>query len=184
MDPAELERLAELAAQVPRDQAIVELGSYRGGSASALALGARNGGGAHVTCIDPWPQPRANEPDPGHAERQRGALEAFRSTMSAQGWPVTALRAHSHNIAPRWVQPVGLLFIDGDHSYDAVAADFRSWLSLLAPGAWLVFHDYFDDGECTLPGDTARVIDELVIPTGLFHVEPMTLKLWVGRRRW
>ena len=98
------------------------------------------------------------------------------------GWPVTGLRARSVDVAPMWLQPVGLLFVDGDHSYGSVVADYLAWFALIAPGGWLAFHDYFDDGELTIRGDTARVIDDVVIPSGLWGPGELTKKLWVARR--
>jgi hypothetical protein len=37
---------------------------------------------------------------------------------------------------------IALLHIDGNHDEAAVAQDFESWSSRLAPGAWIVFDDY------------------------------------------
>ena len=37
--------------------------------------------------------------------------------------------------------PVDLLFIDGDHSYEGVAADYRLYRPLVRPGGLIVFHD-------------------------------------------
>lgn len=182
MSERELERLATIAADVMPDQAIVEIGSYRGRSSSVMAAAARFGNGARVTAIDLWPQPNQHERDLDHADRQRGALEAFTATMEAQGWPVTPLRAHSVNIADSWIQPVGLAFIDGDHSYAAVAHDYHAWGPLVARGGVIAFHDYFDDADLSVPGDTARVIDELVMASGLWADEGLTDKLWIGRR--
>ena len=36
---------------------------------------------------------------------------------------------------------VDFLFIDGDHTYDGVAADFHSYSSLVRPGGMIAFHD-------------------------------------------
>ncbi len=38
-------------------------------------------------------------------------------------------------------EPVDLLFIDGDHSYEGVAADYRLYHPLVRPGGLIVFHD-------------------------------------------
>jgi len=38
--------------------------------------------------------------------------------------------------------PVHLLFIDGDHSYQAVAKDIAGWTPLIVPGGVVIFHDF------------------------------------------
>src|SRR5690606_15270126 len=47
-------RLREYAAKVPADQAIVELGAFKGRTTGWLALGASEGNGAVVHSVDPW----------------------------------------------------------------------------------------------------------------------------------
>jgi cephalosporin hydroxylase len=39
---------------------------------------------------------------------------------------------------------VDILFIDGDHSYNAVISDFKMYSSLVAPGGYIIFDDYLD----------------------------------------
>jgi predicted O-methyltransferase YrrM len=51
-----------------------------------------------------------------------------------------------------------MVFIDGDHAYEAVLRDYRDWSPLLRPGGVLAFHDV---GRSATPGP-ARVIDEFV----------------------
>src|SRR5690606_15850738 len=63
-EPAALDWLEKAAADVPADQAIVELGVYRGDSLVRLALGSRAGNGARVWGIDPWGLPGAYESRP------------------------------------------------------------------------------------------------------------------------
>lgn len=41
-------------------------------------------------------------------------------------------------------EKLDLLFIDGNHTYDAVASDFRSFASMVAAGGFVVFHDISD----------------------------------------
>lgn len=169
--------LEELAGGVPPGWAIIEIGSYTGVSAMAMAYGAGQGRGAHVTCIDPWPQPRPGEPDQAHAERQRHAEELFKRNMALALWPVTALKAWSTDVAKMWIQPVGMLFIDGDHRYEAVRADYEAWLPHLAPGCWLVMHDYIGEVD-----GVARVVDELIRPSGLWNAAAPVDTMWIARR--
>ena len=42
-------------------------------------------------------------------------------------------------------RPLDVLFIDGDHSYDGVSADFRAYSSLVRPGGLIGFHDIVPD---------------------------------------
>jgi predicted O-methyltransferase YrrM len=58
----------------------------------------------------------------------------------------TVIRADSHE--PQTVRSldglrgtVDLLFIDGDHSYDGVRADFEDYAPLVRPGGLIAFHD-------------------------------------------
>jgi predicted O-methyltransferase YrrM len=37
--------------------------------------------------------------------------------------------------------PIDFLFIDGDHTYEGVKADFRDYASLVRPGGVIAFHD-------------------------------------------
>ena len=38
-------------------------------------------------------------------------------------------------------QPLDFLFIDGDHRYEGVKADFEMYSPLVRPGGWIAFHD-------------------------------------------
>lgn len=40
--------------------------------------------------------------------------------------------------------PVDFMFIDGDHSYDGVRADFYNYASLVKSGGYIAFHDIVD----------------------------------------
>lgn len=56
---------------------------------------------------------------------------------------VTPIRAFSVDAAAKWDGPeIGLLFIDGSHTYEDVKADYQAWLPHLAPGAVVALDDY------------------------------------------
>lgn len=72
----------------------------------------------------------------------------------------------SEMVARSWSEGnVGLLWIDGDHRYEAVHRDYHSWSRLLVNDATVAFHDE------SAPG-VARLIGELkeqgkIVPVGI-----------------
>lgn len=130
-------RLLHDAAQKVRDGCIVEIGSYRGRSTVALSAGAPEG--VPVFAVEPH-------------ETFKGALggsygpedrAAFYETMLRTGaWRnVRLVNLSSEIVTPGWNLPVALLWIDGDHSYDAVRRDVDVWMRHLTPDSALIFDD-------------------------------------------
>ena len=145
--------LRALAAEVPADQAVVELGSYRGRSTAVLALGASEGNGAEVHAFDPWED--GAEIDPAYVATAKSVAEyrepstraAFAEHMQRTGAEehVTAHICTGVDGAKNWEGPaVGLLFVDALHDYESVLADLRAWLPKMAPHAVVVLHDTDD----------------------------------------
>lgn len=70
--------------------------------------------------------------------------------------------ADSHD--PATVEAVGgpfdFAFIDGDHSYEGVRADWLAWSPLVRPGGLVAFHDTWPNGDTAEPG-VVRWVDEL-----------------------
>lgn len=77
----------------------------------------------------------------------------------------------SHRQAEVWDgNPVGLLYVDGDHTKEGAKRDILSWSPHLAPGARIAVDDY---GHPDWPG-VGQAVDELVAegvlePIELFH---------------
>lgn len=181
--------LADMAAQVPPDRAIVELGTYQGRTALFMAWGARQGLGAHVYAIDPWDLPGEREP---YNQNRGGALGKHRKAFTDPGtrnWArynvrangyanqVSLIRDFSVKAAEKWsAGPVGLLFVDGDHRYDAVRADVSAWAAHLAPDAVIAFDDY----AATHP-EVVRAVDDMVAEGILEPVEVYHDRLAVTR---
>jgi cephalosporin hydroxylase len=74
-------------------------------------------------------------------------IPRFRSWLKP-GQSLVCLREDSHSpgtlAAAREAlggRPVDLLFIDGDHTYEGVRADFEMYSPLVRPGGLIVFHD-------------------------------------------
>jgi Methyltransferase domain len=49
--------------------------------------------------------------------------------------------ASSGEAARRWSGPIRLLFIDGDHAYEASRRDFELWSPFVTPLGVVCFHD-------------------------------------------
>ncbi len=167
--------LRSLAAAVPADQAIVEVGSYKGMSTAHLATGSKEGHGAPVFAVDPWDLP-------GNVYGKHGySAPIVREEFEAQLrrlrlWSrVTPVQAFSTDAARDWAGPsVGLLFIDGDHLERSVRADVQAWTPHLADEHVLAF----DDIDTKRNPGVRAVVDTL---TG-YQVEVVADHLAVCRR--
>ncbi len=145
--------LMRLAAEVPAGAVAVEIGNYRGRSTVALALGAARGAGGQVVSVDPhlpFVGPRGGRF--GHEDQAHLYANLTRAGVGAH---VSVVCLGSRAVATAWEgPPVGLLFIDGDHRYDAVRGDFLAWAPHLAEGARVAFDD------CDYV-DVARLVEEV-----------------------
>lgn len=141
-----LEWLESAARKVPADQAIVELGVYQGSSLARLAAGSKAGNRAPVFGIDPWGLPGAY-PDRPHMVRRYGPgnQRVARRAVDASGAGdlVELVRDFSWSAGARWSgPPVGLLFVDAQHTEAAVLIDHAAWAPHLAPDAVIAYDDF------------------------------------------
>ena len=135
--------LYNLARRGPGSGAIVEIGSAWGRSTACLAAGTRAAGRELVTAIDPhtgddW---FLNEI---HQDRV-DTFSEFRANIERLGlteW-VEPVRLTSDEAAATIPQaPIRLLFIDGLHTYEGIAADIGHWVPRVVSGGVIVFDDY------------------------------------------
>lgn len=151
--------LFNIARNLPGNAEIVELGSYLGASTSFLAEGAQHRKN-RIYCVDSW----TND---AMSEGRRDTYQQFLTNTACYGDTVTPIRGLTVEVASVFAERVDLLFIDADHSYEAVTADLKSWLPKLRSGAWLLMHDWgWAEG-------VRRAIQEIVIPIQID--EPVSL---------
>lgn len=102
---------------------IVEVGSANGRSTIALSLGARAGSGTAVFAIEPHERFVGVYGGQFGPENRRAFFETM---LRFGGWENTRLiNVSSEVVGVGWRLPIGLLWIDGDHRYDAVRRDSR-----------------------------------------------------------
>lgn len=190
LDEAEGLRLYELARDHAHIGPILEVGSYCGKSSVYLGSGARAGGGLMV-CVD---HHRGNEEQQrGEAyhdgdlfDAEAGALDSLphlRRTLRAAGLEETTFVAVARSavVARLWTTPLGLLFIDGGHTFEAATTDYEAWSGKVAPGGILAIHDLFpnpDEG-----GQAPITIYRQAVASGRFDELPTVKTLGVLRRR-
>lgn len=140
--------LYKLALSLPHNCTVVEIGSYLGASSSFLASAAKEKDGI-LYCVDTW----KNE---GMDEAPRDTYEEFiQNTKHYENW-IIPMRGKSVEVAKDFNIDIDMLFIDGDHSYQAVKADVDAWFPKLKNGAIVVFHD------CGWAEGVQKVIEEIV----------------------
>ena len=130
----ELRKLYELAHACPPNSFALEIGSHLGASSCYIAAGLAHNNG-HLFCVDTW----QNEtmPDGVHDT----FAEFHRNTYGLRQY-ITAVRKHSENLNNDDIAtPLSLVFIDGDHSYDAVKGDFTLVSQWLSDDGVIAFHD-------------------------------------------
>ena len=131
------ERLTLMEVALSRGDGFValEIGSYLGASTAFLGFAALQKGGV-VHAVDPWTN------DAMGSEGTRDTFGEFRRNTQSFEHYIVAHHGYSTDVHAREQRiPCDLLFIDGDHSYDAVVADLRCWLPSLKPGGILAMHD-------------------------------------------
>jgi hypothetical protein len=147
---------------------VAEIGSYLGASACCLGAALADRGRGKLICVDTW------END-AMSEGPRNTWAAFLANTERYRSLLIPVRGSSTEAAERvreCTSRLDLLFIDGDHSYDGVRADWDAYKVFLTPGSVVAFHDYG-----WAPG-VQRVVNETVLPcVGWHHHLP---NLWWG----
>lgn len=148
MEIPELEYLARTASRSSR---IVEIGSWKGRSAIAMAANTLG----LVYCVDTWS---------GHLEAsEHFSQECFRDFLRntkpfTNIMPVPHESTHAAAIFSRFRFRFDMIFVDGRHDAEGVERDLAAWMPLLSIGGILCGHDY---GRWDWP-DVATVVDRMI----------------------
>lgn len=122
--------------------AIVEIGSFQGRSTVLLGLTSQHGHGVPVFAVDP------------HVE----AVDVFGWTVGSDDRAiflqnllrfevtdiVRPISLPSERSCKAWDGEISILWIDGDHTYEATKIDFEGWSRFVPSGGLVLFHDVND----------------------------------------
>lgn len=128
---------------------IVEIGTHKGGNSFLFchALPATR----HVVGVDLRVQNSAKLIDFVRPGQRYTALHGNSQTEAMKARVRRALAG----------RPIDFLFIDGDHGYDGVKADFELYSPLVRPGGIIAFHDIVPDHRTRFGKDTGCYAGEV-----------------------
>lgn len=142
--------LPSMVDHIPGD--IVEIGSYKGKSTIALALGSSllSTRKRPIYAIDPFVNPYVSFYDP--------YFDSFWANVKYHGLenfviPIKKFSTQAYGDCPK---SIAAIFIDSDHEYSSVKHDIISYTPRVLKEGLIVFHDYSDQ----YPG-VLKAVDEL-----------------------
>lgn len=161
LTPKEVRFIASLPF-VEGDGVILEIGSFQGKSTVILAKSAIAAGRTMIHACDPLSLTCETDPD---MEDASTLPDIFRGNLEKSGVAdnVTLHQIKSFDLAGSWNQPLRILWIDGDHTYEGAMKDIELFQRHLRPGAIVALHDVLHDH----PGP-ARVFMERMLASESF----------------
>lgn len=190
LDEDEGLRLFELALDACSLGPCLEIGSFCGKSTIYLGVACKIKGRTLFT-IDHHRGSEEQQPgqpyfDSALFDNTTGLVDSFpyfRAVIQKAGLDEVVVPMVTKSIvaARDWATPLGLVFIDGGHSYETVVTDYECWHPHLLAGGILVFHDIFlnpaEGGQAPLE------VYKQALASGHFEELPMTKTLGVLRFR-
>jgi predicted O-methyltransferase YrrM len=154
-------------------RSLVEIGIAEGGSAWHLRRSMDPQG--TLTLIDTYPAVLG---------MNMSRIIARRLVDGVDRGIVEWLRTRSDEAVHGWNRPIDFLFIDGDHSYEAVARDFEDWSPHVLPEGTIAFHDALTGASWMDESfGSARFVSELNGADGEWRMVEGVDSLAVFRRR-
>ncbi len=108
---------------------IVEIGILDGGTTKEIAQAAN----VPIYGIDPLIPDSMNKKLIGSEDKIMRNLSFYPQFIFFKDF--------SYNLAKDWTHPFDFIFIDGDHTYEAVKQDLEDWLPLIKENGYIGFHD-------------------------------------------
>lgn len=122
---------------------ILEIGSFKGKSTVCLAKGSKDGNNVKVYAVDPHTGSDAEQKLPEFQGKPTMTYAVFKENIKKKHVDdvVIPIVKFSEEAAEGWTQPLGMVWVDGDHSYEMASLDFKLWSQHLVPGGIIAFHD-------------------------------------------
>ena len=181
--------LYHLAKEACKIGPCLEIGSYCGKSAGYIGTGCKEQGGI-LYSIDTHRGSAEQQPgqeyfDPDLVDKETGLIDTFKifrnviTSLSLED-TVVPIVAKSTVVGRTWSTRLGMVFIDGSHTFEDALNDYKNWVFHLLPNGYLVIHDVFPDP--SKGGQAPYHIYKLALASGLFVELPMVNTLGILKR--
>ena len=173
------------------DGPIVEIGSFKGKSTVFIAKGMKATNKLYA--IDPHIfteiGSRQDRAAAKHSDNDNASGDTswstFNNTLTTWGIAdkVTIIREFSHDARADFNDPIAMLWIDGDHVYDAVRKDIEDWVPLTMSSGFVAFHDTHPK-HLGYPGGSvlSAIKDSGMLDSGDFESFLQLRNAWILRR--
>ena len=148
LNDSEANHLFDISHSLPNDApVVVEIGSWVGKSAVVTSHALSGKPGAKLYCVDPFnadgDQTSIDLFKVHRAKHITTLRELWEANVSKYGVRelVEPLPGYSEERVKDWNKPIDFLYIDANHDYEAVVADYKNWSPFVKPGGWIGFHD-------------------------------------------
>ena len=166
---------------------VVEIGSWQGKSSVVLARAIKVKRQSVLYCVDPFNATNNGVQDPTFVQRtrrmDRSLLDTFVKNMRTNGVydVIRILHGMSHDFAGSFAEKIDLLYIDGNHEYDAVRRDYEEWAPHLKRGGIIAFHDVVrsESGTCQGPW---MVVKERIHQNRAWTEKRLVDSLYIARK--
>lgn len=145
--------LYDEALKLPPNGVAVEIGSYLGRSTAFIGAALKERPQpSTLHAIDTFTSIGV----PG--KEGNNTLRSFTENTARFSKVIRIHQGYSTEIIKTWTAPIDMLWIDGDHSYEACSRDILDWVPFVKPGGLVAFHDYAN------PCGVAEAVDKHMRP--------------------
>lgn len=163
--------LFDLAANGPANGAIVNIGIYLGGSSIILAKASKSKSREKVHSFD---------------LKIHDQSQDYYLKNDVDDW-INPQEMDSVKAAKNWTRkkdnPIRLLFIDGDHSFDGCKNDIVYWAKSLAPDGVIAVHDYGNIAVESKYSEVVKAVYETIISGEEFYDFKRVDTLFIARKK-
>jgi len=150
----ELNMLFDVAKNIPREEGLLEIGSHLGATMICFGAATRKNNN-QLYAVDTW----KNETMP---EGIKDTFEKFKKNCNHLGERLKPIRMNSKKLNKKTIKSkIGLIFIDGNHTYKYFSKDLSYALEKISPKGTIICHDFCKEH----PGVLKKISEEVLKKT-------------------